>query len=826
MRLIIGRKKDKDSVDDGDGREVGGSMFADKEQFAREFADRIVQEYGRPVAESHITEQYLVLGEMVRSYASLNWMRSKEATQSHQQKQLFYFSMEFLIGRLLTNNLMNLGVYDVVKDGLAQLGIDLNALEDVETDAGLGNGGLGRLAACFLDSLATMGLPGHGNTIRYEYGLFKQKIEDDRQVEVPDIWLANGNPWEVRKPKHAVDVNFFGKLQTEWDANGRMHVHLVDAETVRAVPYDVPVIGCASKVVNTLRLWKPEASESGPVGRDFITYIQDVNKICQNVYPDDSTDDGRMLRLKQEYFFVSAGLQSLIRAHLREYGTLDNLPDKVVIQLNDTHPILIIPELMRILLDEHMYSWDKAWYIVTHTVAYTNHTIMQEALEKWPVSMMQHLLPRIYLLVEEINRRFNAEAAARFNDPNKAYQLAIIQDGMVHMSRMADATAFSINGVAKIHTQILERDVMRSFYEMYPEKFNNKTNGVTHRRWLVYSNPQLRQLLSATIGQDYILHPEKLSALSAFVDDRDVQQSFAKVKAERKQILAAYIQRTLGIAVDTDSIFDIQAKRLHAYKRQMLNCMHIIYLYQQIKSDPGIRMYPRTFIFGAKAAPAYRYAKKVIELINRLSDVINADVDVNRYMRVVFIPNYCVSLAEIMLNAADVSEQISTAGMEASGTGNMKMMMNGAVTLGTLDGANVEIRQAVGDDNIVIFGHTVEQLAQLRAGGYSAAEVYQRDPRIRAVMDSLVDGRTWSRDKEQFKPIFDEIMGRNDEYFHLADFDQYLAAQRTVQDLYQDQPRWRRMCLANIAASGYFSTDRTIAEYNRDIWHLQKVDVR
>lgn len=798
-------------------------MFKNKEEFKAEFSNRIVQEYGRSVAGSHITERYLVLGEMVRSYASEDWMLSKEATANHEQKQLFYFSMEFLIGRLLTNNLLNLGIYNIVKEGLADLDIDINELEQVETDAGLGNGGLGRLAACFLDSLATMGLPGHGNTIRYEYGLFKQKIENDKQVEVPDIWLANGNPWEVRKPKHAVDVNFFGKLESSWDQYGKMHVKLVNTETVRAVPYDIPVIGRQSKVVNTLRLWKPEASESGPVGRDFITYIQDVNKICQNVYPDDSTDDGKMLRLKQEYFFVSAGLQSLIKAHLNKYKTLDNLHEKVVIQLNDTHPILIIPELMRILLDDHFYTWDQAWYIVTHTVAYTNHTIMQEALEKWPVQMMRRLLPRIYNLIEEIDRRFNMEVQNRFHDPNRAYQLAILQDGQVHMSRLADATAFSINGVAKIHTEILKHNVMRSFYEMYPEKFNNKTNGVTHRRWLVYSNPQLRALLKKTIGEDYIMEPQKLSDLAKYENDPDVQQQFAEVKKARKLILADYIRNNLGITIDPDSIFDIQAKRLHAYKRQFLNCMHIIALYQQIKADPNFTMIPQTFIFGAKAAPSYKYAKKVIELINRLSDVINADPQANRFIKVVFIPNYCVSLAEIMLNAGDVSEQISTAGMEASGTGNMKLMMNGAVTLGTLDGANVEIKEAVGDDNIVIFGHTVEELAQLRSSGYSATQLYHDDPKIQAVMNSLIDGHTFSKDPEEFRLLFDEIMGRNDEYFQLADFEAYCQGQQRIQQLYQDTTRWRKMCLANIAASGYFSTDRTISEYNRDIWHLEKV---
>ena len=798
-------------------------MFTNKEEFKKQFAERFMQTYGRSIEESDPTERWLTLGELIRDNASENWMTTKHAISEHQQKQLFYFSMEFLIGRLLTNNLMNMGIYEIVRDGLEEMGMSLEEIGEIETDAGLGNGGLGRLAACFLDSLATLGLPGHGNTIRYEYGLFKQKIEDHKQVEVPDIWLKIGNPWEVRKPKHAVDVKFFGEIESYWQSNGKMSVKHINAETIRAVPYDIPIVGRDNGVVNTLRLWKPEASEDGPIGRDFITYIEDVNKICQNVYPDDSTEEGRMLRLKQEYFFVSAGAQTMIMSHLENYGTLDNLHEKVVVQLNDTHPIMIIAELMRILLDEHNYDWDHAWYIVTHCVAYTNHTIMQEALERWPEGMIQKLLPRIYILIKEIDTRFRKQVIDMTGDADLAERVAIISYNQVHMAKMGAATAFSVNGVARIHTEILKDDVMKDFYTLFPEKFNNKTNGVTHRRWLVYSNPQLSSLIRDLIGDGFIKDASQLAKLKAYADDESVLQRLKQAKFERKQILVDYIKKTMGIELDPNSIFDVQAKRLHAYKRQMLNCMHLIYLYQQIKENPDFTMIPRAFLFAAKAAPAYTYAKKVIELINCIAEKVNSDPQVNRFMKVVFIPNYCVSIAEILLNAADVSEQISTAGKEASGTSNMKLMMNGAITLGTLDGANVEISEAVGLDNVVIFGHTVEQLRELRNCGYNAMSIYQNDPDIRKVMVSLIDG-TWCSDRDEFKQIYDEILYQNDEYFHLADFHYYIKAQKQIGEMYSDEKQWYKKCLLNIASSGQFSTDRTISEYNRDIWHLETIE--
>lgn len=797
-------------------------MFENKEAFKKMYVERVAEEYGQNISECDISEKYLVLAQLVKNYASLDWRDSKKEIAVKEEKSLYYFSMEFLIGRLLTNNLMNLGIYDIVKEGLEDLNIAIDDIEEVESDAALGNGGLGRLAACFLDSLASLGLSGHGNSIRYDYGLFKQLIVDNKQVEVPDIWLKYGNPWEVRKYKHQVQVKFYGDIEMNWSYDGKMHVKHVNAETINAVPYDVPIIGYKNKFVNNLRLWKPEPSEQGARDKDFIRYADSVSKICQNVYPDDSTEKGRILRIKQEYFFVSAGVQSILKAHYEQYKTFDNLADKVVIQMNDTHPIMVIPEIMRILMDDYMYDWDKAWEIVSKTVAFTNHTIMSEALEKWPVNHIQTLLPRIWLIIQEIDNRFKAYVMNQTNDYNVVYRTSIVKDGMVHMANLACATVFSINGVAHIHTEILKNDCFKDFYNLFPEKFNNKTNGITHRRWLVFSNPQLASLLKKTIGEEYIIHPEKLSDFNKFVDDENVQKEFIEVKKQRKEILAKFIEKETGIKVDTNSIFDTQAKRLHAYKRQMLNCMHIIYLYQRMKEDSSFRIYPRTFIFGAKAAPAYTFAKNVIELINCIAQVVNNDSEINKYMKVVFIPNYRVSVAEILMNATDVSEQISTAGKEASGTGNMKFMMNGAITLGTLDGANVEILREVGHDNAVIFGNKVEDIERLRNSNYSAMAIYQSNPVIKKIMTSLIDG-SWHENKEEFKCIYDELIFGNDNFFLFADFDEYVKAQERIEAMYKNQKQWVRACLINIANSGFFSTDRTISEYNRDIWHLAKI---
>ena len=796
-------------------------MFKDKFEFKRDFTQRVIENYGRSVAESHKTERYMVLGEMVRDYASIHWKNTKEEVAQLEAKQMVYFSMEFLIGRLLTNNLMNLGIFEVVKDGLKELDIDLNALEDMETDAGLGNGGLGRLAACFMDSLSSMSLPGHGNCIRYEYGLFKQKIVDGYQVEVPDQWLRLGNVWEVRKPKHAVEVKFWGRIEMQKGEGVEIIFNHVDYESVLAVPSDMPVVGRGTDQTNTLRLWSAEASDNLPTDKDFREYINEVREICQNVYPDDSTEHGRFLRLKQQYFFSSAGIGSNIKGHLRVYPSLDNMADKLVFQLNDTHPILAIPELMRVLMDDHHYTWDEAWPIVSRIFAYTNHTVMAEALEKWPIDYVQRLLPRIYMIIEEINRRFLEGVRRQYpQQTDLINRVSIIRDGQVHMAHLGIVSAFSVNGVAKLHTEILIKDLFKDFYLLFPEKFNNKTNGITHRRWLVYSNPQLKDLLDVTIGSDYLYEPETLLRLMDHVDSPKVQKAFLEVKAKRKKILAAHIEKTTGIKVDTNSIFDVQAKRLHAYKRQLLNVMHIIYLIQKIKKDPSFTMTPRTFIFAAKAAPGYYFAKKVIKLIHSVGTVANNDPAISKFIKVVFLPNYNVSTAEILMNAADVSEQISTAGKEASGTGNMKFMMNGAITLGTLDGANVEIHEHVGSEFDVIFGLKVEDIEALKLKGYNVWDKYNADPLLKAVVDSLIDG-SYSENRDEFKIIYDELMFRNDEYFLLADFRSYVDAQEEVQRRYNDQTYWAKMCLVNIAQSGFFSSDRTIRQYADEIWHIK-----
>ncbi len=798
-------------------------MFSSKDEFQMEFSKRIVEQYGRGIDEAHITEKFMVLESMVRDYASINWAATKEKVADHQQKQMHYFSMEFLLGRLLVNNMMNLGIYEVAKEGLADFGINIHELEELESDAGLGNGGLGRLAACFMDSLASMGYAGHGNTIRYEYGLFKQKIENGYQVEVPDQWMKLGNMWEVRKPKHATDIKFYGKVNMSWDSEGNMSFEHVDAECVSAVPYDMPIVGNDTTVTNTLRLWSPEASENIPHNKDFRQYIQEVRDISQTLYPDDSTQAGRTLRLKQQYFFVSAGLQAIVRSHLRTYGTMDNFHEKNVIQLNDTHPVLCIPELMRILMDEHHMDWDKAWNIVTHTMAYTNHTILSEALERWPISVLQPLLPRIYMIIDEINRRFtNFVREKTNNDESKIYKMSIIRDGQIFMAHLAIVGSFSVNGVAALHTEILKHQEMRDFYELYPDKFNNKTNGVTHRRWLAYANPELSSLINDTIGSRWIKEPERLVDLMDHVDDPQVQERFLEVKKQRKQILADYIREHNHIDVDVNSIFDVQVKRLHAYKRQLLNILHVMYIYREMKENPEYRIYPRTFIFGAKAAASYYFAKKVIKLINTVADVINNDPETNAYLKVVFLENYGVTLAEKIMPAADVSEQISTAGKEASGTGNMKFMMNGALTLGTLDGANVEISQRVGEDNCVIFGLKDNEVIALKQQGYRAWDYYHSDYKLQRVVDSLMNG-SWGVDKDEFRIIFEELMNHNDEYMLLADFHAYKEAQEKVQALYQDRQRWAHICLVNIAQSGYFSSDRTIQEYIDDIWHIEPV---
>ncbi len=796
--------------------------FANKENFKEYFNYFAHIHYGKDTAETGMIEKYVILSQMIKTYMLEDWRETKYFVRSGNKKQIYYFSLEFLLGRMMRNNLMSLGIYDVARDGLSDLGIDINDIEDIETDAGLGNGGLGRLAACFLDSLATLKYPGSGNTIRYKNGLFKQLIEKNEQVEVPDQWLRIENPWEVRKADKTVDVRFYGYVDITRDANGELEFHRKDTEHVLAVPYDMPIIGSNNSTANTLRMWNAEPSDDLPAGRDYRKYLSDVEDICLNLYPDDTTEEGKYLRIKQEYFFVAAGLQSIINDHLKVYGRLDNFADKVVIQLNDTHPALAIPELMRIFMDSYHIPWKKAWEIVTHTFAYTNHTVMQEALEKWPVEYIKKLLPRIYLIIEEIDTQFKKELIAMGKKHNFIDSVSIIHEGNIRMAYLSIVGSFSVNGVAKIHSNIIKNDTFRDFYEVYPYKFNNKTNGITPRRWLFYSNPELTALIERYIGPEFRSDFSKIEALMDHVDDPKLQEEFLEVKSIKKRQLADWVRKNHDIVIDPDSIFDSIAKRLHAYKRQLMDIMYVISLYFRIKDDPNFTMPKTTFLFGAKAATAYKFAKKVIKLINCVAEKINNDPEVSRFINVIFIPNYRVTVSEKLMPASDISEQISTAGKEASGTGNMKFMMNGAITLGTLDGANVEIRELVGDDNCVIFGLDEHEVKQMKKNGYNAYSYYENDPLIRRIIDSLSDG-TWSEKADDFKEIEEEFRWRNDEYMVLADFHSYIEAHDKVYQLYADRHEWAKKCLINIAKSAYFSSDRTIEEYVEDIWHIERI---
>ena len=800
-------------------------MFSNTKVFKEAFTRRLAEKYSNTIEDSHISEQYDVLGEMVRDYANYDWRNVRKQIKTESKKQLIYFSMEFLMGRLLLNNLQNLGIYDVAKEGLAELGIDINKIEDQEADAGLGNGGLGRLAACFLDSISSLGYPVQGNCIRYEYGFFKQLIRNGKQFEVPDQWLADNYVFEVRKSKHSVEVEFGGFTETYIKDNGEFGMKTVNATHVKAVPYDVSIIGYRNRVTNTLRLWSAEPSEVNlPKHMTFEEYLNTLKELSHGLYPDDSTEKGRLLRLRQQYFLVSSGLQSVIRDYLVKNTDLKKLPDYYVFQLNDTHPILAIPELMRLMMDVYGYGWDEAWEVARKSIAYTNHTIMAEALEKWPTQYVQKVCPRCLMIIEEINRRFNQEMASKNVPMADRYAMQIIKDGQIHMANLAIYTGFSVNGVAKLHTEILKAETFKEFYKLYPEKFNSKTNGVTHRRWLMYSNPKLADLITSKIGDKWITAMDKeMSKFKAFADDKEVQKKVMDIKYENKLKLVKYIKEKMDIDVDPNSIFDVQIKRLHAYKRQLMNLFHIMYLYMRLVTEPDFKIHPRTFIFGAKSAPSYVYAKRIIELILAVADVINNDERVNKYIKVIFIENYGVSLAELIIPAADVSEQISTASKEASGTSNMKFMMNGAITIGTMDGANVEIHDLVGKDNIVIFGLSSDEVLSYYANGsYNAWDEFNSNENARAVMSSLFDG-PWVDKQERFKLIFDEIMNNNDCYFILKDFDSYIKAQEEIERLYKDKSRWAKMAIINIAQSGYFTSDRTIEEYVKDIWHLSKV---
>jgi len=803
------------------------NMFENKEMFKVAFLAAMGNKYGVDIKDSDVLERYNILGEMVRDNATQDWRKTHEDVVNENKKQLIYFSMEFLIGRLLVNNMMNMGIYQVAKEGLADLGYDIHELEEIESDAGLGNGGLGRLAACFLDSIASLGYPGHGNCIRYQYGFFRQKIINGKQTELPDQWLSNDNVWEVKKPKSAVEVKFYGHPENYTKTNGDPGIRTVDAICVRAVPYDVTVVGYHNHVGDTLRLWSAEPSEHNlPKNISFEQYLTTLKELSFGLYPDDSTEHGRILRLRQQYFLVSAGLQCAIKSHLSHYGTLDNFSEKIVVQMNDTHPILAIPELMRILVDEYEYEWDDAWNIVKKTVAYTNHTVMPEALEKWPVNFVYDLIPRCYMIIEEINRRFNLEMTEKGINDAQRYGMSIIKDGQIHMTNLAIYTAFSVNGVAKLHTEILKSMTFKDFYSYMPEKFNNKTNGVTHRRWLLNANPSLANLLNSKIGKKWIMDMSKIKDFEKFIDEADTQKAMLDIKYENKVKLAAYIKKHNDIDVDPNSIFDVQIKRLHAYKRQLLNLFHIIYQYQRMKEDSNYRIHPITYIFGAKAAPSYTYAKRIIELILAVADVVNNDEETNKFLKVVFLENYGVSIAELIIPAADISEQISTAGKEASGTSNMKLMMNGAITLGTMDGANIEIVNYANEENEFVFGLKTEEVEDYNSGRkyYNPWDIYNGDTRIHKVMDSLTDGTfTNGRQPDRFKMIFDEVLYHNDNYMILKDFDDYVKAHERINEAFNDKSHWAHMMIANVANSGYFSSDRTIEQYVEDIWHLEKV---
>lgn len=798
----------------------------DKKTFKKAYVNRFLEIHGIELKEGNNQQKYEALGSLVKDYVTRTWLKTNKKYNKTGEKQVYYFSMEFLLGRLLGDVLLNIGIRDVCKEALAELNINLEDLESLEQDQGLGNGGLGRLAACFLDSMASLNIPGNGCGIRYKYGFFEQKIIDGKQVEVSDAWLREGNVWERRKVEKSEIVKFGGEVNVN-EMNGRLNFTHVNFEPVLAVPYDTPIVGYKNEVVNTLRLWSAEVVSNefdfSSFNRgDFlqaIEYKNSVESISQVLYPEDSFYEGKMLRLKQQYFFVSAGVQSIIRHFKKHGGNIEVLDESVAIHINDTHPTMAIPELMRILVDEEGLEWDIAWRITTNTISYTNHTILAEALEKWPVDMFRRLLPRIYMIVQEINERYCKEIWNKYpEDWDKISRMAIIGDNQVKMAHLAIVGSHSVNGVAKLHTEILKKKEMSEFYYLYPNKFNNKTNGITHRRWLLKSNPQLTKLLVDTIGDSFIKHPIDLKNFERHLRDEVVLDQLGKIKRFNKENLAEIILKNENIKIDPNSIFDVQVKRMHAYKRQILNCLRIMDLYSRITDDPNYDIVPRTFIFAGKAAPGYYLAKNTIELINSIANKINNDPRANSKIKVVFIENYRVSLAEKIVPGTDLSEQISTTTKEASGTSNMKFMMNGAVTIATLDGANIEIKDEVTDDNIVIFGLNADEVLNYhKNGGYKSLDIYNNDYRVKRVINDLINGKYHS-DKERFKSIYENLITYNDEFFVLKDFDSYLKAQDKVDALYRDYNKWQRMCGVNIAHSGIFSSDRTIEQYATGIW--------
>ena len=811
-----------------------------KEAFKKSVKDNVKFLYRKTIEEATQEQIFQAVSYTVKDVIIDNWLETQKAYDEQDPKTVYYMSMEFLMGRALGNNLINLCAYGEVKEALDELGFDLNCIEDQEPDPALGNGGLGRLAACFLDSLATLNYSAYGCGIRYHYGMFKQKIENGYQIEVPDNWLKNGYPFELRRPEYAKEVHFGGYVRVEYDPEkgGNKFIH-EGYQAVKAIPYDMPITGYDNDVVNTLRIWDAEPIvdfelDSFDKG-DYKKAVEQENlarNIVEVLYPNDNHYAGKELRLKQQYFFVSASLQAAIDKYKKKHSDIKKLYEKVTFQMNDTHPTVAVAELMRILMDEEGLGWDEAWEVTTKSVAYTNHTIMSEALEKWPIELFSRLLPRVYQIIEEINRRFILEIQAKYpGNYEKIKKMAIIYDGQVKMAHLAIAAGYSVNGVARLHTEILKNQELKDFYELMPQKFNNKTNGITQRRFLLHANPLLADWITEHIGPDWITDLPQLKKLAVYADDDKALQEFMNIKFKNKERLAKYILEHNGVEVDPHSIFDVQVKRLHEYKRQLLNILHVIYLYNQIKMHPEMEFYPRTFIFGAKASAGYATAKKIIKLINSVADVVNNDASINGKIKVVFIENYRVSNAEWIFAAADVSEQISTASKEASGTGNMKFMLNGAPTLGTMDGANVEIVEEVGAENAFIFGLSSDEVINYENnGGYDPNVIYNTDEEIRQVLMQLING-TFSSDTELFRDLYDSLLNtkntdRADRYFILADFRSYADAQKRVEVAYKDEKGWAKKALLNTACSGKITSDRTIQEYVDDIWHLDKVIVR
>ena len=813
----------------------------EKEAFKKEVEQNVKQLFRKTVDEVSQQELYQAVSYVVKDAIIDDWIATQKQYEKDDPKIVYYMSMEFLLGRALGNNLINMTAYKEVKEALEEMGLNLNELEDQEPDPALGNGGLGRLAACFLDSLASLGYAAYGCGIRYRYGMFKQKIKDGYQEEKPDNWLKNGNPFELRRPEYAKEVRFGGNIRVEYDdKTGDIRFKQENYESVLAVPYDYPIVGYDNHIVNTLRIWDAEPIVDFQLDSfdrgDYHKAVEQQNlakTIVEVLYPNDNHYAGKELRLKQQYFFVSASLQAALEKYKKNHDDIHKLPEKMTIQMNDTHPTVAVAELMRLLLDEEGLGWDEAWEITTKTCAYTNHTIMAEALEKWPIDLFSRLLPRVYQIIQEIDRRFVAKIREMYpGNEEKVAKMQILRDGQVKMAHLAIVAGYSVNGVARLHTEILKKQELRDFYEMMPEKFNNKTNGITQRRFLMHGNPLLADWVTDKLGtKDWITDLSLMSGLKKWVDDEEALKEFMSIKYENKVRLAKYIKEHNGIEVDPRSIFDVQVKRLHEYKRQFLNILHVMYLYNEIKEHPEISFYPRTFIFGAKASAGYIRAKQIIKLINSVADVVNNDRSINGKLKVVFIEDYRVSNAEIIFAAADVSEQISTASKEASGTGNMKFMLNGAPTLGTMDGANVEIVEEVGAENAFIFGLSSDEVINYENnGGYNPMDIYNSDADIRRVVNQLVDGTYSQGDKEMYRDLYNSLLtaqggSKADTYFILKDFRSYADTQKKVEEAYRDKDRWAKMALLNTASCGKFSSDRTIQEYVDDIWHLDKVTV-